>query len=52
MVAKIHNFGALRARTLAFNNETLSGYFRRNLRSIDRIAIKIKFENVSCAVLI
>ena len=29
----------------------LSGYFRRNLRSIDRIAIKIKFENVSCAVL-
>ena len=29
----------------------LSGYFRRNLRSIDRMAIKIKFENVSCAVL-
>ena len=36
---------------LALNNESLSGYFRRNLRSIDRIAIKIKFENVSCAVL-
>ena len=50
MIAKIHNFGALR-EALAFNNETLSGYFQRNLRSIDHIAIKIKFENVSCAVL-
>ena len=50
MIAKIHNFGALR-EALAFNNETLSGYFQRNLRSIDHIAINIKFENVSCAVL-
>ena len=45
MIAKIHNFGALR-EALAFNNETLSGYFRWNLWNIERIAIKFKFENV------
>ena len=50
--AQVRKFIILALKSaLALNNESLSGYFRRNLRSIDRIAIKIKFENVSCAVL-